>query len=82
MEQWTFKGKGKSPFKGGGGGGGGGEGGGGRGWPKPKKKKKKNSKSLTTMIPRPETSLSVFTSNPMGYLAHECNDLLQKTIAS
>ena len=69
MEQWTFKGKGKSPIKGGGGGGGGGL------------SQTKNSKSLTTMIPRPETSLSVFTSNPMGYLAHECNDLLQKTIA-
>ena len=33
MEQWTFKGKGKSTFKGGGGGGGG-----GREWPKPNKK--------------------------------------------
>ena len=68
MEQWTFKGKGKSHQGGGGGGGGG-------------LSQTKNSKSLTTMIPRPETSLSVFTSNPMGYLAHECNDLLQKTIA-
>ena len=71
MAQRTFKGKGKTTFKGWGWGGG--EGGG--------LSQTKNSKSLTTMIPRPETSLSVFTSNPMGYLAHECNDLLQKTIA-
>ena len=38
----------------------------------------KYSKSFTTMISRPETALTDFTSNLKGYLLHKCNVLLQK----
>ena len=41
-------------------------------------KQKKNGKSFTTMISRPDTALTDFTSNLKGYLSHKCNVLLQK----
>ena len=41
-------------------------------------KHKKNGKSFTTMISRPDTALTDFTSNLKGYLSHKCNVLLQK----
>ena len=40
--------------------------------------KKKYSKSFTTMISRPDTALTDFTSKLKGYLSHKCNVLLQK----
>ena len=51
---------------------------------KPQKKlnnthtEKKYSKSLTTMISRPDTALTDFTSKLKGYLSHKCNVLLQR----
>ena len=51
---------------------------------KPQKKlnnthtEKKYSKSFTTMISRPDTALTDFTSNLKGYLLHKCNVLLQR----
>ena len=42
------------------------------------KTQKKNGKSFTTMISRPDTALTDFTSNLKGYLSHKCNVLLQK----
>ena len=39
---------------------------------------KKYSKSFTTMISRPDTALTDFTSKLKGYLSHKCNVLLQK----
>ena len=51
---------------------------------KPQKKlnnthtEKKYSKSFPTMISRPYTALTDFTSNLKGYLLHKCNVLLQK----
>ena len=44
-------------------------------------KKKKNSRSFTTMISRPDTPLTDFTSNLNGYLLHKSNVLLQKITA-
>ena len=43
--------------------------------------KKKNSRSFTTMISRPDTPLTDFTSNLKGYLLHKSNVLLQKITA-
>ena len=51
---------------------------------KPQKKlnnthtEKKYSKSFTTMISRPDTALTDFTSKLKGYLLHKCNVLLQR----
>ena len=39
---------------------------------------KKYSKSFTTMISRPDTALTDFTSKLKGYLSRKCNVLLQK----
>ena len=39
---------------------------------------KENGKSFTTMISRPDTALTDFTSNLKGYLSHKCNVPLQK----
>ena len=39
---------------------------------------KKYSKSFTTMISRPDTALTDFTSKLKGYLSQKCNVLLQK----
>ena len=46
--------------------------------PQKNSKTKKNGKSFTTMISRPDTTLTDFTSNLKGYLSHKCNVPLQK----